>query len=221
MGTMVGDDGDRARTRSAWRRTRVDRRQGLRGEPCSDPSLLASAQWMLAPTDLNGANPQPALPAHHQQLVGQRRRRRTWYRATPQAWVAAGIFAVFSNGNAGPGCGTTGSPGDYAESFGVGGFQENGAVYALEPRPAASRQPDQAATLRTRRQRPLVGRQRRATHFNGTSMAAPHVSGRGCVDVVGGASLVARHRADADPSRQTAVDTCDVTCGGTPADNNV
>ena len=43
-------------------------------------ALLASGQWMLAPTDLNGDNPRPDLrPAHRQQLVGRWPAATRWY----------------------------------------------------------------------------------------------------------------------------------------------
>jgi hypothetical protein len=34
-----------------------------------------------------------------------------------QAWIASGIFPAFSNGNSGSACNTSGSPGDYLESY--------------------------------------------------------------------------------------------------------
>src|SRR3989475_537399 len=45
-----------------------------------------------------------------------------------RAWVAAGIFPAFSDGNAGPACGTSGSPGDYPESYSSGAFDANNVI---------------------------------------------------------------------------------------------
>ena len=126
MGTMVGDDGDPGTTRSASRRSAtVDRGQGLRESILlARRSLLASGQWMLAPTDLNGSNPRPDLrPAHRQQLVG-RRAVDPFFQPTVQAWVAAGMFPVFSAGNQRSGVRHRGSPGDYPETLRVGAFDD-------------------------------------------------------------------------------------------------
>ena len=74
MGTMVGDDGRQSvgvAPGAKWIAAK-----GCETNSCSDASLLASGQWMLAPTDLNGQNPRPDLrPGHRQQLLGRRRHR--------------------------------------------------------------------------------------------------------------------------------------------------
>ncbi len=83
--------------------------------------ILPCGQWMLAPTDHNGNNPRPEL---RPQVVGN-----SWgssngndqfFSASIDAWINAGIFPNFSNGNDGPGSGTVGSPASYSKAFGVG-----------------------------------------------------------------------------------------------------
>ena len=48
-----------------------------------------------------------------------------FYKQVVQGWRASGIFPAFSNGNSGPACETSGSPGDYTESFSAGAFDIN------------------------------------------------------------------------------------------------
>src|SRR4029453_15653040 len=85
--------------------------KGCEADYCTDASLLAAGQWILAPTDLNGQNPRPDLrPNVVNSSGGGPAAGGPFYQATVQAWLAAGIFPVFSNGNNGPACGTVGSP---------------------------------------------------------------------------------------------------------------
>ena len=206
-----GHDGRRRRrapTRSAWPPAPSGSRpRAARATAAPTPSLLAAGQWMLAPTDLAGANPQPGpAPEHRQQLVGrrQRRRRRRWYRATLTAWTAAGIFGVFSNGNAGPGCNTTGSPADNIEAYGVGAYDINNTIASFSSRGARRERLDPAQHLRARRRRPLEhrepGRQLRQLqrHVHG----CPARLGRGRPPVVCRADARRRHHADAHAPRQ-------------------
>ena len=60
MGTMVGDDGGTNQIGVAPG-ARWIAAKGCETNNCSDAALLASAQWILAPTDLNGSNPRPDL----------------------------------------------------------------------------------------------------------------------------------------------------------------
>ena len=128
------------------------------------PPCSASGQWMLAPTDLAGANPDPTLRPNiiNNSWGGDNGGAiDPWYRATLTAWTAAGIFGVFSNGNAGPSCNTTGSPADNIEAYGVGAYDINNAHrQLLEPGPRRERR-DPADHLRARRERPLERRRQR------------------------------------------------------------
>ncbi len=81
---------------------------------------LRSMQWMLAPTDLQGLNPDPDLRPN---VVNN-----SWggpggsliFQEVMSSLNAAGIVVVFSAGNNGNACGTLGSPGDNPASFNVG-----------------------------------------------------------------------------------------------------
>ena len=78
---------------------------------CSEESLLSSGQWILAPTDLDGDNPDPSKRPDIVNNSWGGGPDDTFYLATVQAWRAAGIIPVFSSGNPGPFCGEGGSPG--------------------------------------------------------------------------------------------------------------
>jgi subtilisin family serine protease len=58
----------------------------------------------------------------------------TEFLADVRAWVAAGIFPAFANGNNGPGTGTVGSPGSFPESFGVGATDINDQIASFSSR---------------------------------------------------------------------------------------
>jgi len=106
MGTMVGDDGDPGTNQiGVAPHARWIAAKGCESNWCSTESLLASAQWILAPTDLNGQNPRPDLRPHVVNNSWGGGSGDTFYQAAVQAWVDAGIFPAFSNGNSGSSCG--------------------------------------------------------------------------------------------------------------------
>jgi subtilisin-like proprotein convertase family protein len=225
MGTMVGDDAGPNQVgvapRAKWMTAK-----GCETNTCSRPALLSSAQFMLAPTDLSNQNPDPARRPHIvNNSWGGSNGADTWYQASVQAWVASGIFPSFSNGNSGPSCGTVGAPASYPESFGVGGFAENGTIYGNSSRGPS---PVGGAGIKPQVTAPGVAVRSSTADsdssyaaFTGTSMAAPHVSGTVAL-MWSAAPVLAR---DIDATRalltQTAVDTSDLTCGGTAENNNV
>jgi subtilisin family serine protease len=223
MGTMVGDDGDPGPNQiGVAPHAKWIAAKGCEFNSCSFEALLASGEWILAPTDLSGANPRPDLRPN---IVNN-----SWgggpgdpfYQGIVQAWLAAGIFPAFSSGNPGPFCGGAGSPGDYPESYGTGAFDINNNIADFSGRgPSAFggiTKPNIAAPgVDVRSSIPGGG----YASFNGTSMAAPHVSGTVALMFSAAPALVgdvAQTRAILD---QTAIDTDDQSCGGTPENNNV
>jgi subtilisin family serine protease len=223
MGTMVGDDGDPGPNQiGVAPHARWIAAKGCESNSCSSGALLAAAQWILAPTDLNGQNPRPDLRPDIVNNSWGGGPGDPWYQASVDAWIASGIFPQFSNGNAGPGCNTSGSPGDYPQSYSAGAFDINNNIAGFSSRgPSAfggELKPNIAAPGVSVRSS-VPGNS--YASFSGTSMASPHVAGTVALMWSVAPVLVgdiAQTRAILD---DTAVDTFDGQCGGTADDNNV
>ncbi len=179
LGTAVGR-GDENRIGVApdaqWIAVKVFTDDGM----ATDVDLHKGFQWMLAPTDLNGQNPDPSKAPD---VVND-----SWGSGYPDAdpsfwpdvaaWRAAGIFPSFSAGNEGAlGDGSVSTPGAFPISFSAGAtdaderiadFSSRGPSFWDEIKPDVS-----APGVNVRSSLPTdsygVG--------SGTSMAVPHVSG--------------------------------------------
>ncbi|HYJ66727.1 MAG TPA: S8 family serine peptidase [Nocardioidaceae bacterium] len=220
MGTMVGDGGEGNKIGVAPE-ARWIAAKGCEFDSCSEFALTSSAQWVLEPTDRKGQNPDASK---RPQIVNNSwggGGGDTWYQDFVRAWVAAGMFPVFSNGNAGPACATSGSPGDYPESYSVGNYTIDGTIA-----PSSSRGPGMDGENKPNISAP--GTDVRSSvpgdgyaAFTGTSMAAPHLAGTIALVWSAAPSLIG----DIDATRQllddTARDTADAQCGGSTDDNNV
>jgi len=175
-------------------------------------------------TDLAGANPRPDLRpnivnnswgAANGPVIDP------WYRPTVLNWINSGIFPAFSNGNAGPACDTSGSPGDYLQTYSSGAFDINGNIASF-----SSRGPGESGDVKPNLAAPGVN-VRSSIPGNGygsnsgTSMASPHTAGTVALMWSAAPSLIGNideTRAILDDS---ATDTPDAQCGGTADDNNV
>lgn len=221
MGTMVGSDGG-ANQIGVAPGAKFIAAKGCETNGCSEASLLASAQWILAPTDSNGQNPRPDLRPDVVNNSWGGGRGSTWYQDAVKAWVAAGIFPAFSNGNSGPGCGSASDPGDYPESYSAGAYDSAGDIADFSSRGSSAFdnavKPDIAAPgVDVRSSVPGGG----YDEYSGTSMASPHVAGSVALLWSAAPSLerdIATTRTLFD---DTASDTPDSQCGGTDDDNNV
>ncbi|MFE4591398.1 S8 family serine peptidase [Streptomyces laurentii] len=220
MGTMVGDDGGANQVGVAPGATWVSAK-GCESSSCSRESLLASGQWVVAPTDLNGANPRPDLAPDVVNNSWGMNGYDAWYRETVQAWRDAGIFPAFSNGNNGSACNTSGSPGSYTNSYASGAFDINNAIATFSSRGTGESggiKPDLAAPGVNVRSSWSGGGY---NTISGTSMASPHTAGT--VALMWSASPAIRGDV-AETEKlldQSAIDVDDTTCGGTAAKNNV
>jgi subtilisin family serine protease len=226
MGTMVGDDGDPGANQiGVAPHARWIAAKGCEDFGCSDTALLASGQWVLAPTRLDGSNPRPDL---RPQVVNN-----SWgdgpgnpfYQETVNAWIASGIFPAFANGNAGEfGCQSSGSPGDYIESYSAGAFDINGQIAFFSSRgPSVLGDPPElkpnasAPGVDVRSSVPGGGYE----SFSGTSMASPHIAGTVALIWAAAPAIVGDINATRALLDAGALDTEDLSCGGTTADNNV
>jgi subtilisin family serine protease len=222
MGTILGDDGTGQNGVGVAPGARWIAVKGCESNSCSATALLAGGQWLLAPTDLTGQNPRPELRPNVVNNSWGGGGQSFWYRDVVTAWVAAGIFPAFSNGNSGPSCGTAGSPADYVESYAVGAHDSAGAIAYFSSRGSLALgglvKPNITAPGVSVRSSVPGGSY---STLNGTSMAAPHVAGAVALMWSAAPSLVSDIATTRDILDQTAVNVADLACGGTDADNGV
>lgn len=222
MGTMVGDDGG-ANQIGVAPAARWIAAKGCESLGCTTTALLAAGQWMLAPTDLNGRNARADLRPHIiNNSWGDSAGRNTFFNNVVNAWIASGIFPVFSNGNYGPWCQTTGSPADYSGAYAVGAFNEFDQIASFSSRGSSrldsGMKPNITAPGTTIRSA-MPGNE--YLWFDGTSMAAPHVAGSIALLWSASSSLIGNISGTRALLDQTAIDVNDTNCGGTAANNNV
>ncbi|MGC4789578.1 S8 family serine peptidase [Micromonospora sp. DT178] len=189
----------------------------------SDAALVTSGQWMLEPTDLNGQNPDASKRPN---IINN-----SWGTTLPSndpfmedvtlAWTASGIFGVWSNGNSGSACQTSGSPGSLVSNYSAGAYDVNNNIASFSSRGAGQNgeiKPNIAAPgVNVRSSIPGGG----YASYNGTSMAAPHLAGAIALLWSAAPALVGDVTATRALLDNSAVDKADAQCGGTADDNNV
>lgn len=198
---------------------------------CPDnEALLEAQQWMLAPTDLAGDNPDPTMRPH---VLNQ-----SWggpggsliFDDVIASLRASGIFPSFSAGNYGAGgaagCGRLGSPGDNPSAFNVGATTSSDAIASF-----SSRGPN-PFTGATGPEVSAPGNGVRSSYptnayasASGTSMASPHVAGAVALLISLEPKLAGQIEQLEELLRKTATPlTSTQTCGGVPGSqvpNNV
>ena len=220
MGTMVGDDGAGNQIGVAPGAKWIAAK-GCETSSCSRDSLLRSGQWIVAPTDPAGANPRPDLAPDVVNNSWGSAVIDPWYKEVVQSWRDAGIFPAFSNGNSGPGCNTSGSPGAYTNSYSSGAFDINNTIASF-----SSRGTGEAGGLKPNLAAPGVNVRSSWTgggynSISGTSMASPHTAATVAL-MWSAAPAIRGNVAETEKLLDaTAVDVDNTTCGGTAADNNV
>lgn len=199
MGTMVGDDGGANQIGIApgadWMACR-----GCNTSSCTDVALLTCAEFIAAPTDVNGNNPNPDMrpDAVNNSWGDCSQSYDGWYQTVVNAWQAGGIYPIFSNGNssncgypAPPGLGTVGNPARYGNVTGVGASGRDNGQYAtfsnwgpsdvpdtVNPTPGFAYMKPQVLAPGTSIRSSVPGSDSSYEGgWSGTSMAAPHVTG--------------------------------------------
>jgi len=185
-------------------------------------ALFLMMQWMLAPTDLNGQNPNPELRPHVVNNSWGWNSGWSYFQGAVQAWLASGIFPSFAAGNNGLSCNTMLSPGDYPESYAAGAFGMGDAITDFSSRGPSffgPIKPDIAAPGVDIRSS-FLG----ASYLSGcwgTSFAAPHVTGTVALMWSANPELIGQVETTRLHLDHSAIDTWDSLCGGDPWDNNV
>jgi len=177
--------------------------------------FLSSGQFMLAPTARDGTAPDPSRRPHVVSNSWGYFGNDPFYAGVVDAWRAAGIFPVFSAGNDGPYCQTTGSPADYVPAFAVGATDSSDSIAYFSSRGpsllSGGGKPEIVAPGVDVRSSVPIGSY---ASNSGTSMAAPHVAGVVALLWSANPKLVRDLAATSAALTSTARDVVDLSCGG-------
>jgi subtilisin family serine protease len=220
MGTIVGSDGPNqigVAPEAQWIAVK-----SCETNSCSQASILAAGQWILAPQDLAGGIARPSMRPHVVTVSWGVRGGRNFFQSIINSWHASGIFPAVANGDFGPECGTASSPADYRKSYSAGAFDINNVVATFSsrgPSPGNFPKPNVGApgvNVRSAYSNPPNS----YVSLSGSAMGAAHVAGTVALIWSYNPLIVrqvgtARHLID-----NTARNMPPDACGGVPDMNN-
>jgi uncharacterized repeat protein (TIGR01451 family) len=170
MGTIVGDGGIGVAPGARWIAAKIFHNQGY----AYDSWIHAGFQWLLDPDGDPATDDAPDVVNNS---WGSDYGADQTFLPDVQALQAADILSVFSAGNVGPYGGTVGSPASFAESLAIGATDTGDLIAYFSsrgPSPWGETKPEVSAPgTNVRSSMPEGG----YAEKQGTSMAAPHVTG--------------------------------------------
>ena len=229
MGTMIGSEGENevgVAPDAQW----IGARNMERGYG-SPATYTECFEWFLAPTDINGENPDPDMAPHVianswscPELEGCNSSNWAFMELAVNNLKASGVVVVVSAGNSGSACSTVSTPAAmFEQSFTIGatsaddliaGFSSRGPVTvdgSNRMKPNVS-----APGVNVRSSVPGGG----YASFSGTSMAGPHVVGVVALMISANPSIAGDVEYIESVLEQTAVPkTADEECGGVSGAN--
>ncbi|KAJ0393510.1 hypothetical protein ATCC90586_008690 [Pythium insidiosum] len=174
MGTIAGANGIGVAPGAKWMACK-----GCRSDGCPESDLLACGQFITCPTDPSGNNKDCSKAPHLVSNSWGGGQGDTFYKATVDAWQAAGIIPIFANGNSGPDCASANSPADYTNVIAVGATDVGDGLASFSskgPSKSGLLKPDLSAPGANVRSAWSDGDSSYKS-ISGTSMATPHVAG--------------------------------------------
>ncbi|TMW69565.1 hypothetical protein Poli38472_001721 [Pythium oligandrum] len=174
IGTIAGSGGIGVAPGAKWISCR-----GCTTSGCTQAALLSCAQFIACPTNAAGTVKDCTKAPDVVNNSWGGGQGQTWYQSSVNAWRAAGIVPVFSNGNSGPACGTANSPADLANVIGVGSTTSTDGLSSFSskgPSVSGRVKPEISAPGSSVRSAYYTSNSAYST-LSGTSMAGPHVVG--------------------------------------------
>ena len=187
-------------------------------DSCPLAAVLSGLQFMLAPTDRRGRDPDPTLRPEIVSNSWQRAGEEVPLQRAVTALEAAGVLPVFAVGNGGPACGTALTPGtDDDLLLSVGAVDRAGRVTRFSgrgPSPGGGADPDVVAPGAALVSSVPGGRYAAS---DGTSMAAPAAAGIAALILDANPALRGRPGDVVSIIRRTARSTGGTRCGTSDA----